>query len=125
MRAAFAVQVLAVLLPLAGLPSATTAADAPPKPNIVFILADDLGYGDIGCYGATKVKTPNLDRLAREGRRFSDAHSSAAVCTPTRYAVVTGESYRKSYRYFLFRIVYAVHYFLHVHFCTLHQTKIQ
>lgn len=60
-------------------------------PNIVFVLADDIGYGDLGCYGATKVKTPNLDRLAEQGRRFTDAHSPSAVCTPTRYAFMTGE----------------------------------
>lgn len=60
------------------------------KPNIVLILADDLGYGDVGCYGATKVKTPNIDRLAGEGRRFTDAHSASAVCTPSRYALLTG-----------------------------------
>ena len=60
-------------------------------PNIVLILADDLGYGDLGCYGATKVKTPNIDRLASEGRRFLDAHSASAVCTPSRYALLTGE----------------------------------
>lgn len=59
--------------------------------NIVLILADDLGYGDLGCYGATKIKTPNCDRLAREGLRFTDAHSPSAVCTPTRYALLTGE----------------------------------
>ncbi len=50
-------------------------------PNIVFILADDIGYGDFGCYGATKVKTPNVDRLAGRGLRFIDAHSPSAVCT--------------------------------------------
>jgi len=60
-------------------------------PNIVLILADDLGYGDLGCYGATKVKTPNIDQLASEGRRFTDAHSASAVCTPSRYALLTGE----------------------------------
>jgi arylsulfatase A len=60
------------------------------KPNIIFILADDLGYGDLGCYGATKVKTPNIDRLAREGMRFTDAHSPASVCTPSRYNLMTG-----------------------------------
>jgi arylsulfatase A-like enzyme len=69
-----------------------SAADEPQRrPNIVFILADDIGYGDLGCYGATKVQTPNLDRLAREGMRFTDAHSPAAVCTPTRYALLTGQ----------------------------------
>ena len=61
------------------------------KPNVVFIFADDLGYGDLGCYGATKVQTPNIDRLATEGRRFTDAHSASAVCTPSRYALLTGE----------------------------------
>lgn len=60
------------------------------KPNVVFILADDLGYGDLSCYGATKVQTPNIDRLAREGRCFTDAHSPASVCTPTRYNLLTG-----------------------------------
>ena len=64
------------------------AAEAP---NIVLILADDLGYGDVGCYGATKVKTPNIDKLASEGRRFTDAHSASSVCTPSRYALLTGE----------------------------------
>jgi arylsulfatase A-like enzyme len=67
------------------------AADAPRKPNVVFILADDIGYGDWSCYGATKVKTPHIDRLAVAGRRFTDAHSPSAVCTPTRYALMTGE----------------------------------
>lgn len=60
-------------------------------PNIVVIFADDLGYGDVGCYGATKVQTPNIDKLAEQGRRFTDAHSASAVCTPSRYALVTGE----------------------------------
>lgn len=60
-------------------------------PNVVLIFADDLGYGDLGCYGATKVQTPNIDKLAAEGRRFTDAHSASAVCTPSRYALLTGE----------------------------------
>lgn len=60
-------------------------------PNVVLIFVDDLGYGDLGCYGATKVQTPNIDRLAKEGRRFTDAHSASAVCTPSRYALLTGE----------------------------------
>lgn len=60
-------------------------------PNVVLIYVDDLGYGDIGCYGATKVRTPHIDRLAKEGRRFTDAHSASAVCTPSRYALLTGE----------------------------------
>ncbi len=58
--------------------------------NVVLILADDLGYGDVGCYGATKVKTPNIDGLAAAGLRFTDAHSPSSMCTPTRYGVLTG-----------------------------------
>jgi arylsulfatase A-like enzyme len=68
--------------------AATTEPAA--KPNVVFILSDDVGYGDIGCYGATRVKTPNLDRMATDGLRFIDAHSTAATCTPSRYSVMTG-----------------------------------
>ena len=60
------------------------------KPNIVFILADDMGYGDLGCFGATKIPTPYMDRIAAEGMRLTDAHSASAVCTPSRYAVTTG-----------------------------------
>ena len=60
-------------------------------PNVVVILADDLGYGDLGCYNPdSKIPTPNLDRLAAQGRRFTDAHAPAAVCTPTRYDLLTG-----------------------------------
>jgi len=66
------------------------AADAP-KPNIIVILADDVGWGDAGCYGATKVKTPNIDNLAAGGRRFENGYASAAVCTPTRYSLITGQ----------------------------------
>lgn len=66
-------------------------AEAGRAPNIIVILADDLGYGDLGCYGATKVKTPNLDRLAAQGLRFTDGHAPSATCTPTRYSLLTGE----------------------------------
>ncbi|MDB6070867.1 MAG: Choline-sulfatase [Verrucomicrobiales bacterium] len=69
--------------------SCVSAADAA-KPNIIVILADDVGFGDLGCYGATLVKTHALDRLAAEGCRFTDAHSPAATCTPTRRALLTG-----------------------------------
>lgn len=61
------------------------------RPNIVMIYADDVGYGDLSCYGAKRVKTPNLDRLAAGGIRFTNAHSSAATCTPSRYSLLTGE----------------------------------
>ncbi len=60
-------------------------------PNIVLIYGDDIGYGDVGCYGASKVKTPHLDQLASEGLRFTDAHCSSATCTPSRYSLMTGE----------------------------------
>ena len=64
---------------------------APRKPNIVYILADDMGYGDLACQNPkSKIPTPNLDRLATQGVRFTDAHAPTAVCTPTRYAVLTG-----------------------------------
>lgn len=60
-------------------------------PNIVLIYADDVGYGDLSCYGATRVRTPNLDRLAGAGLRFTNAHSTSATCTPSRYSLLTGE----------------------------------
>ncbi|MDG1709308.1 MAG: arylsulfatase [Emcibacteraceae bacterium] len=63
----------------------------PERPNIIILYADDLGYGDIGVNGATGVKTPNIDKLASEGINFTDAHSTAATCTPSRYALLTGE----------------------------------
>ncbi|MEP6668245.1 MAG: arylsulfatase [Chthoniobacter sp.] len=66
-------------------------AQAAGKPNIIILYADDLGYGDVGCYGATTVHTPHIDRLAREGLRFTDGHAAAATCTPSRYALLTGE----------------------------------
>ena len=70
---------------------------AVPRPkSIVLIYADDLGYGDVGCYGETEIPTPNLDKLASQGVRFLDAHSSAATCTPSRYSLITGQyAFRK------------------------------
>lgn len=60
------------------------------KPNIIIIYIDDLGYGDVSCYGATRVQTPNVDRLAQNGLRFTDAHCTAATCTPSRFSLLTG-----------------------------------
>lgn len=59
-------------------------------PNVVLIVADDMGWGDLGCYGATKIPTPAMDRLAREGVRATDCHAASALCTPSRYAILTG-----------------------------------
>ena len=77
---------LLLLAPLAGLQAAEAA-----KPNILIILADDLGAGDLGCAGATKIKTPHLDRLAAEGVRFTQGYAPSATCTPSRYSMLTGE----------------------------------
>ena len=75
---------------LAGMGMAA-AADAPRRPNIVFLLADDLGVGDLGCYGQTKIKTPHIDRLAAEGMRFTNFYSGCSVCAPSRCALMTGK----------------------------------
>lgn len=81
-----------LFLAVVGLPSASTlAAETAARPNIVLIYADDLGYGDLGCYGASAVQTPNADRLAREGLRFTSGYCAASTCTPSRYAMMTGQ----------------------------------
>ena len=67
------------------------SAPATAKPNIILIVADDLGYGDLGCYGATKIKTPNVDQLAAEGLRFTQGYAPSSTCTPSRFSLVTGE----------------------------------
>ena len=79
---------LLLLVPLLFTSSLFAATD---RPNVIVILADDLGYGDVSCYGAKSVQTPNVDRLAAEGIRFTDAHAVAATCTPSRYALMTGQ----------------------------------
>ena len=70
----------------------TNSLSAADKPNIVFILADDLGIGDVNCYGGDRclIETPNIDALASEGVRFTDAHVNASICGPTRRAIMTG-----------------------------------
>lgn len=72
-------------------PAAAATRPGGRKPNVVLIYTDDLGYGDIGCYGATQVATPNIDRLAARGVRFTNGHAPSATCTPSRYALLTGE----------------------------------
>lgn len=61
------------------------------KPNVIFVYVDDLGYGDLSCYGATQIKTPEVDKLAASGVRFTNGHSTSATCTPSRYALMTGQ----------------------------------
>jgi len=87
MNRTFAILATLVLAPLAGMAAAEIS-----KPNIVFILADDLGYGDVQCLNPQrgKIATPHLDLLAAQGMTFTDAHSSSSVCTPTRYSILTG-----------------------------------
>src|SRR5262249_35879099 len=60
------------------------------RPNIVFILADDLGYGDLGCYGQTRIRTPNIDGLSAAGKRFTQCYAGSTVCAPSRCALMTG-----------------------------------
>ena len=75
----------------ADLGSSATAASAPPRPNIIFILADDLGYGEVGCYGQQIIQTPRIDRMAREGMRFTQFYAGATVCAPSRSVLMTGQ----------------------------------
>lgn len=73
------------------IPSLTIQAETNKKsPNIIFILADDLGYGDVGCFGQEKIQTPRLDQMAREGIRFTQAYAGSTVCAPSRYSLMTG-----------------------------------
>lgn len=80
-----------ILLTTLGLLTLHTTVQASDKPNVIFILADDIGYADFGCYGAKQIKTPNLDKLARIGVKFTNAYSPASTSTPSRYALLTGE----------------------------------
>src|SRR4030081_3023125 len=77
--------------PAGGAAAALSAQPMAAKPNIIFILADDLGYGDLGCYGQSKIKTPNLDRMAAEGMRFTNFYAGCTVCAPSRCTLMTGK----------------------------------
>ena len=77
-------------LSISCMPGKDTGVGTGRKPNIIFILADDLGYGDLGCYGQEKIKTPNIDRLAAEGLRFTDHYAGSTVCAPSRCCLMTG-----------------------------------
>jgi len=83
-------KLIVVLALCADLLAGGGSAAAVPKPNIIIILADDLGWGDLGCYGNPSIRTPNLDRMAVEGMRFTDFYAAAEVCTPSRAALLTG-----------------------------------
>ncbi len=72
-------------------PKEPREVEQPEQPNILIIYLDDLGYGDVGAYGATEINTPNIDRLAREGVRFTQGYASSATCSPSRYALLTGQ----------------------------------
>jgi arylsulfatase A-like enzyme len=84
---------LCIIVAACGLSFTVPAAEANAKqpPNIIYIYGDDIGYGDFGCYGAKSVRTPSVDRLAREGVRFTSAYCTSATCTPSRYSLLTGE----------------------------------
>ncbi len=86
--------ILTVLVGLAVTPCALPAAqpDQTSRPNILFIMIDDLGWGDLGCYGSDFIDTPRIDQLAREGMRFTDSYAAGAVCSPTRCAVQSGQN---------------------------------
>jgi arylsulfatase A-like enzyme len=95
-RRAWTVALLVVLSGCNSQPSPYSGPTSTPpilpakRPNIVFIMADDLGYGELGCYGSTKIKTPNIDRLAKEGIRFTQAYSGNPLCAPSRCTLLTG-----------------------------------
>ena len=84
---------IALLAPVLGSPGQSTNSlpPAPRRPNIIFILADDLGYGDLGCYGQTRIKTPNLDKMAEEGIRFTSFYAGSTVCAPSRAVLMLGK----------------------------------
>ena len=72
-------------------PAAARAADPPAKPNIIFVLSDDLAQGDVGCYGQKLIKTPHLDAMAKEGTRFTQAYCGTSVCAPSRASLLIGQ----------------------------------
>ena len=83
--------ILLLLASAAFSPARAQAKPGPKTPNIIFILADDLGYGDLGCYGQTRIKTPHLDKLAAEGMRFTQCYAGSTVCAPSRATLMTGQ----------------------------------
>ncbi len=94
---------------------ATESAEKSAGPNIIFMLTDDLGYSDVGCYGATKVKTPHIDQLAAEGIRFTDFHTAASICSPSRAAFLTGAYPQRTGLYMGINPKRTEHWFLGLH----------
>jgi len=88
---AFVACLLLLILPAFVVAQGSSTGTKQQRPNIVIIYADDLGYGDVSCYGATKVSTPNIDKLASTGLRFTNAYATSATCTPSRYSMLTGK----------------------------------
>ena len=82
--------VLTLLCPLWLVAQAQKPVATPEKPNVIIVIADDLGYGDLSCYGEKTIHTPAVDALAKQGLRFTNAHTTAATCTPSRYSLLTG-----------------------------------
>jgi len=89
MKHRFALATMLVFVIVAAGARAEDSATAP-RPNILWIMADDLGYGDLGCYGQKHIHTPNIDRLATEGMRFTDCYAGSTVCAPSRCVLMTG-----------------------------------
>src|SRR5436190_12973627 len=87
--AALALALTTFLTPI-GVHFATYSADNPSRPNIVLVLADDMGYGDLGCYGCPDIRTPHIDSLAKQGVRLTSFYSNGPECTPTRTGLMTG-----------------------------------
>ncbi len=90
-RSSLLVALSGLLLATGLVPGATTNTVTAARPNVIFILADDLGYGDLGCYGQKQIKTPVLDRLAAEGTRFTQCYAGTSVCAPSRCSLMTGK----------------------------------
>lgn len=93
----------------------TGAEGVSSRPNVIFVLTDDLGFADVGCYGATKVKTPNIDILAAEGIRFADFHTAASICSPSRAAFLTGAYPQRAGLYMGINPNRTAHWFLGLH----------
>ncbi|WP_442506769.1 sulfatase family protein [Novipirellula sp. SH528] len=104
--------ILVLLAVFTGRVHAVAAAETP---NVIFVLTDDLGYSDVGCYGATKVKTPNIDTLAAGGFKFTDFHTAASICSPSRAAFLTGGYPQRAGMYMGINPNRTAHWFLGLH----------